>query len=194
MYLSLLNLAHSSQPTWRLSCSLPMQSASRQDNLFNHPYTRPSLGCPWGAQPLIRPKPRHCFSIFALTSKASGCVGWCFLWHPTALLSSPSAFACGHPPTPSAPGAWPQPPRHSSFPHPTCVNISEQPPQLLLCWGSRGWFACCMALVRQSASQSVTPDQPSSHSARCILELAFTGPLQTTEIDANRNAASCGVI
>ena len=60
---------------------------------------------------------------------ATGCVGWCFPRRPAALGPARGACSCGPLPTPSAPGAWPQPQRRFfSFSHPTCKYCRTSTP------------------------------------------------------------------
>ena len=82
-----------------------------------------------GAVPLVQPKSRPRVAAFASPPSrpqpraawAKKRKSWCFPRRLASLGPARGACSCGLPPTPSAPGAWPQPQRRSSsFSHPTC--------------------------------------------------------------------------
>ena len=108
-------------------------SVSRPQGNFtlrNHSCPPRFSDCPWGCPQTCGPAldsteaTPTCFSLRVPTPtpSATGCVGLCFPRRPHRIGDPRSALACGRPPTLSAPGAWPQPPRRSSFSssHPTC--------------------------------------------------------------------------
>ena len=128
------------QLSWRLRCSASVQSAPRE---LAHSFLLPRFSdCPWRCPQTLGPAldsteatPTCCsLRIPTPAPSATGCVGWCFPRRPTALGPARGACSCGLPPTPSAPGAWPQPQRRSSsFSHPACKyrrTSTPAPPSL----------------------------------------------------------------
>ena len=115
-------------------CAAAHPCSQPQGNLRNHSCPSHFSDCPRGCPQTRGPAldsteaTPTCFSrrISAPTFSATGCVGWCFPRRPAALGPARGACSCscGLPPTPSAPDAWPQPPRRSSSSssssHPTC--------------------------------------------------------------------------
>ena len=130
----------------RCVCAAAHPCGRPQGNLRNHSCPPRFSNCPWGCPQARGPAlgsteatPTYCsLRIPTPTPSATGCVGWCFPRRPAALGPARGAGACfcGLPPTPSAPGAWPQPQRRfSSFSHPTCkyCRTSTPAPPSLVC-------------------------------------------------------------
>ena len=111
------------QLSWRLRCSASLQQAPRElaQSFLPALFLEVPLGCPktWGpALDSTEAMPTCCsLRVSAPTSSATGFVGWCFPRQPAALGPAHGACSCscGLAPTPSAPVAWPQPPRRFSF-------------------------------------------------------------------------------
>ena len=132
-----------------------------------------------GALPLIQPKPRPRVAAFVSPPPrpqpraawaGAGCAGWCFPRRPAALGPARGACSCGHPPTPSAPDVWPQPPRRSSsFSHPTCKYYRTPTPVPSL----RASVVVC--LLCRSSRSAVSGRSASRELAQSFLPAPFLG-------------------